>query len=91
MSPPAAAAAAGDPTPFPPIESFLLCECAGSRMGLLSIIRKIKRKEKKRLAGASLFVLANKQDNQGALKPAEIAKAVCSSWMPWMSAGILID
>uniref|UniRef100_A0A0E0FET6 Uncharacterized protein n=1 Tax=Oryza meridionalis TaxID=40149 RepID=A0A0E0FET6_9ORYZ len=43
-------------------------------MGLLSIIRKIKRKEKKRLAGASLFVLANKQDNQGALKPAEIAK-----------------
>jgi hypothetical protein len=28
-------------------ESFLLCECAGSRMGLLSIIRKIKRKEKK--------------------------------------------
>uniref|UniRef100_A0A0E0FET7 Uncharacterized protein n=1 Tax=Oryza meridionalis TaxID=40149 RepID=A0A0E0FET7_9ORYZ len=45
-------------------------------MGLLSIIRKIKRKEKKRLAGASLFVLANKQDNQGALKPAEIAKVL---------------
>uniref|UniRef100_A0A0D3HX20 Uncharacterized protein n=1 Tax=Oryza barthii TaxID=65489 RepID=A0A0D3HX20_9ORYZ len=89
-------------------------------MGLLSIIRKIKRKEKVmrilmvlfehmgcgwtednpivfeqanclRLAGVSLFVLANKQDNQGALKPAEIAKAVCSSWMPWMAAGILID
>uniref|UniRef100_A0A0E0J915 Uncharacterized protein n=1 Tax=Oryza nivara TaxID=4536 RepID=A0A0E0J915_ORYNI len=73
MSPPAAAAAAGDPTPFPPI------------------VTSLNLYKYKRLAGASLFVLANKQDNQGALKPAEIAKAVCSSWMPWMSAGILID
>ncbi|XP_021317496.1 ADP-ribosylation factor-like protein 2 isoform X1 [Sorghum bicolor] len=34
--------------------------------------------KEERLAGASLLVFANKQDIQGALKPAEIAKAVVS-------------
>ncbi|OWF43527.1 ADP-ribosylation factor-like protein 2 [Mizuhopecten yessoensis] len=45
-------------------------------MGLLTILKKMKQKEKERLAGATLLVFANKQDLPGALSSESIKDAL---------------